>query len=166
MKNETVSGLSIALALALIAAALLAVWLIGSATLRTLGLILAIGLTLALVIGASALPIRAWRRKDHTGETHYVHEGTKTIVRETRILDGRTIEAPKVYQLPAPPQGGAFPELLRAAYAAGRISPHSSSLGQPQRGYQSDPDYSEAEISEVDLGDDDGWAGDITSNRP
>lgn len=164
MKNETVSGLGIALALALIAGALLAVWLIGSDTLRTLGLILIIGLTLAAVIGASALPIRAWRRKDHTGETHYVHEGTKTIVRETRILDGRAIEAPKIYQLPAAPQGGAFPELLRAAYAAGRIGP-SSSLGQQPRGYQPGPDYSEGEITEVDLGDD-GWSGDITPNRP
>ena len=166
MRNETVSGLGTALALALIAGALLAVWLIGSDTLRTLGLILIIGLTLAAVIGASALPIRAWRRRDHTGETHYVHEGTKTIVRETRILDGRTIEAPKIYQLPAAPQGGAFPELLRAAYAAGRIGPHSSSLGQPPRGYQATPDYSEGEITEVDLGADDGWSGDITPNRP
>ena len=166
MKNETVSVLSIILALALIAGVLLAVWLIGSDTLRILGLILGIGLTLAAVIGASALPIRAWRRKDRTGETHYVHEGTKTVIRETRILDGRAQEAPKIYQLPAAPQGGAFPELLRAAYAAGRISPHSSSLGQPPGGYQSDPDYSEAEITEVDLGDDDGWSGDITSNRP
>jgi hypothetical protein len=125
MEGKTVSGLVVGAALALVVAIALAVFMIGAETLRTLGVIFVVGLALALVVGASALPIRAYRRKDQTGETHYVHDGTKTIVRETRILDGRAIEAPKLYQLPAQAQAGAFPELLRAAFSAGALGSRS-----------------------------------------
>lgn len=149
--------LLIALALALVAGALLGVYLIGSETLRTMGLILVVAIALALVIGASALPIRMWRRKDQTGETHYVHDGTKTIVKEVRVLDGRVAEGPKLYQLPAQPQGAAFPDLLRAAYAAGAtaLPARSSSRLEPE------PDYAETDLPELNMAD--GWDGDIRS---
>lgn len=150
--------LLIALALALVAGALLAVWLIGSDTLRTMGLILISGLTLALLIGASALPIRMWRRKDFTGD-HYHTDGTKTIVKETRIIDGRQVTASevKLLQLPAQPQSGAFPELLRAAYAAGATTLPTRSASRPE------PDYGEAELDELDLSSPPGWDGDISA---
>lgn len=147
--------LVLAFAVALVAGALLAVWLIGSEMLRVMGLILVSAIAVSLVVAASALPIRAYRRKDNTGETHYV-DGTKTIVKEVRILDGRAIEAPKFYQLPAQPQGTAFPDLLRAAYMAGATSlPARSSRGEPGA------EYVESELPEVDLGAE--WQGDIKS---
>lgn len=151
--------LLIALALALIAGALLGVYLIGSETLRTLGLILVVAIALAVVIGASALPIRAWRRKDNIGETHYV-DGTKTVIKEVRVLDGRVAEGPKLYQLPAQPQGAAYPDLLRAAYRAGATSLPARSTSR----LESEPEYAEADIEELDLGADvNGWNGDIRS---
>lgn len=109
----------------------MALWLIGSETLRTMGLILVGGLVAAAMIGASALPIRAWRRRDATGETHYYHDGTVKII-EKHTLDGRVQDAPKLLQLPMPPQADGFPELLRAAWQAGALtnqaSPHPEDL--------------------------------------
>lgn len=153
-------GLLLAAAFGL--AMIFAMWQIGAGALRDMGLILVSGITLALVIGASALPIRAWRRKDNVGETHFV-DGTKTIIKETRVLDGRAIEAPKIYQLPAQSQGATFPEILRTAYRAGAIATRSASLGQQQGPA---PDYIETDLQEVDLEDPDGWTGDITMRRP
>jgi hypothetical protein len=156
--NDASKGFFIALGLALVVAAGLAVWLLGSDRLMTLALIFVIGLTLAVVFAASSLPIRAFRRRDMTGETHHFHDGTKTVVREVRILDGRQVTAPevKLLQLPAQPQGGAFPELLRAAYAAGALTDRgqAASYAAPVAG---------ADLAEVDLtgGDSDGWGGDI-----
>lgn len=148
--NDAAKGFFIALGLALVVALGLAVWLLGSERLMTLGLIFVTGLTLALVFAAASLPIRAFRRRDQTGETHYVHDGTKTIVRETRILDGRQVTAPevKLLQLPAQAQGGAFPELLRAAYQAG-------TLGNPAQRQAEAP--IDAELHEVDPEDPAGW---------
>jgi len=126
-----------------------------------MGLIFVGGLTLALVIGASALPIRAWRRNDNPPviERHFT-DGTKTIVKETRVIDGRTAQTDiKLLQMPAQPQAGAFPELLRAAYAAGHTA-----LPGPRP-----PAYAEAELPAVDLAGGtewetvDGWDGDIRS---
>ena len=143
--------LSAAFGLALI----FAMWQIGAGALRDMALILVSGITLALVIGASALPIRAWRRKDNVGETHYV-DGTKTIVKEIRVLDGRVAEGPKIYQLPAQPQGTAFPELLRAAYQSGANALTARSASRPA------PDeYTEADIEPLDFGSPEGWSGDI-----
>ena len=147
--------LLIALALALIAGAVLAVWLIGSDTLRTMGLILISAIALALVIAASALPIRSWKRKDFTGD-HFHTDGTRTIVKEVRVLDGHTIEAPKIYQLPAQPQGAAFPELLRAAYQSGANALPARSASRPEP-----TDYTEADIEALDFASPDGWTGDI-----
>lgn len=144
--------LLIALALALVAGALLSVYLIGSETLRTMGLILVVAIALALVISASALPIRMWRRKDFTGD-HYHTDGTRTIVKEVRVLDGRVAEGPKLYQLPAQPQGAAFPELMRAAYAAGATALPARSSSRP--------DYAEIDLPELNMAD--GWDGDIKS---
>lgn len=154
-------GIVFALALALGGGLMLAIYLIGGDALRTMGLILISGLTLALVIAASALPIRAWRRRDFTGD-HYHHDGTKTVVRETRIIDGRA-PAPaniKLLQLPAQPQAGAYPELLRAAYQAGATTLPARNTAGP---WQSEPGaYTEAEIGELDLVDARaGWDGDI-----
>jgi hypothetical protein len=154
--NDASKGFFIALGLALVVAAGLAVWLLGRDRLMTLALIFVIGLTLALVMGAASLPIRAYRRKDQTGETHYVHDGTKTIVRETRILDGRQVTAPevKLLQLPAQAQGGAYPELLRAAFAAGTMR-----LPAQRQEAAAVPDQ---DLTELDLsGDLDGWGGEI-----
>lgn len=162
-------GIVFALALALGGGLLLAIYLIGGDALRTMGLILIAGLTLALVIGASALPIRAWRRKDATGESHHYHDGTKTVVRETRIIDGRapTQTDIKLLQMPAQQSGALYPELLRAAYSAGRLSPTSTALGQQPAGGNYDPRsaYTEAELPTVGFEDDDGWGGDITPTR-
>ena len=61
-----------------------------------LGLALVVALGLALVLAAAALPIRAWRRRDPTGETHHYHEGMRTVVKETRCARqprGRAAEA-------------------------------------------------------------------------
>ena len=61
--NDASKGFFIALGLALVVALGLAVWLLGRDRLMTLALIFVIGLTLALVIGAASLPIRAYRRR-------------------------------------------------------------------------------------------------------
>ena len=125
-----------------------------------------VAVALALVIAASALPIRSWRKRDYTGE-HRVTDGTRTIVKEVRVLDGRAPAQTdvKLLQLPAQPQGAMYPELLRAAYAAGRISPHSASLSQPPTAAS---DYGETTLlPEIDPSDDpDGWTGDIMLRRP
>lgn len=145
------------MAVSLMAALILAVWLIGAATLQMVALILAGAVAASLVIGATAFPIRAWRRRDPTGETHHYHDGTRTVVREVRVLDGRQPTAPevKLLQLPAQPTGGAFPELLRAAYAAG--VGRALNASDPAAGGPSDH-----ELDEVDLaGDADGWGGAI-----
>jgi hypothetical protein len=159
-ENRSGGGLGaqllIALAVALVAGALLGVYLIGSETLRTLGLILVVAIALAVVIAASALPIRAWRRRDFTGD-HYHTDGTRTIVKEVRVLDGRVAEGPKLYQLPAQPQGAAFPDLLRAAYAAGATALPARSSSRPEP----EPDYAEIDLPELNMAD--GWDGDIKS---
>lgn len=161
-KGNGVGGqLLIALALALVAGILLAVYLIGSETLRTMGLILIGGITTALVIGASALPIRAWRRKDFTGE-HRITDGTRTVIKETRVLDGRAPAQTdvKLLQLPAQPQGTLYPELLQAAYRAGATA-------LPGRTTQpvALSDYEESDLAGLDLSGPDGgpvgWDGDI-----
>ena len=133
----------------------LAVWLIGADTLRTLALILTGAVALAVILAASALPLRAWRKRDPSGEAHHYHDGTR-VIEKVHTIDGRAVTSPevKLLQLPAQPQGGAWPELLRAAYTAG-------TLGNPQRAAT----VPSAELAEYDLtgdGDAGGWAGDIT----
>jgi len=145
MKSETVSGLGIALALALIVALGVFLFLVGSAVLQTVALVIGGAVAAAVVLVASSFPIRAYRRKDATGETHYVHDGTRTVIKE-RILDGRAIESPKLYQLPAQPSGAFYPELMRAAFTAG-------ALGQRAGGETVD-----AEVRELTA---DEWSGDI-----
>jgi hypothetical protein len=156
MNSDTAKGFLLAVAVALLAALGVFLWLVGAETLRTVALVISGALALALTLGASALPIRAYRRKDLTGETHHYHDGTKTIVKEVRVIDGRQSVAPevKLLQLPAQAPGGAFPELLRAAYAAG-------TMRLPDR-RQEEPAI-DAELRELDLDPDrDGWEGDIT----
>lgn len=150
--------LLIILAVALVIVGGFAVWQIGSDFLRTLALILVAAIALALVIAATSLPIRAWKRKDNIGETHYV-DGTKTIVKEVRVLDGRAPAQADVKILQAPAQPGSFyPDLLRAAWQTGRLDARSAMPGQNGGNHAA---YTEADLPELDLGDD-GWNGDIT----
>ena len=154
--NDAAKGFFIALGLALVVALALAVWLIGASTLQTIALILGAGAAVAAILAASSLPLRAYRKRDQTGETHYVHDGTRTVVKETRILDGRQVTAPevKLLQLPQQPNGGAFPELLRAAYQAG-------TLRLPAQREEA-TEGADQDLQELDLtGDLDGWGGEI-----
>ncbi len=147
--NDAARGFLIALGLALVVALGLAVWLLGGDRLMTLALILVSALALAGVLAAAALPIRAWKRRDPTGETHHYHDGTRTVVKETRVLDGRVAEAPRFYPLPPQPAGTCFPELMRAAYRAGM-------LNAPVTETNTEPAAIKALPS-------DGWDGDITA---
>lgn len=71
------------------------------------------------------------------------------MVKETRVLDGRVAEAPKLYPLPPQPAGAFFPELLRAAYRAGMFNAPAADV------------YTEpAEAKTLSA---DGWDGDITA---
>ena len=84
--------------------------------LYTLALILVGGVVLAVIIAATALPIRA--RKVREGP----HE-RETVIKHTIEREGRIPEQPKIYALPQGQQtgwGGAIPDLLRSAYMAGQ----------------------------------------------
>jgi hypothetical protein len=149
MKSETVGGLGIALALALIVALGLAVYLIGGDRLFILGAALVGGMVCAGILAGLALLVRAFRKNDNPPVIERYHtDGTKTIIRETKILDGRAIEAPKLYQLPSQPSGSFYPELMRAAFTAG-------ALGQRAGGETVD-----AEVRELTA---DEWSGDIST---
>lgn len=161
MDKDTMGGFYVALGLALVAAAGLAVWLIGAARLALLATVLVVGVVAIGLIVASAFPIRAWKRRDITGEKHYFHDGTRTVVRETKILDGRqpaTGAEVKLLQLPAQAQGGMFPELLRAAYQAGVLAPSAALRSSAQ-----DAEVVEGELREIDPADPEGWGGGIVS---
>lgn len=156
MNSETAKGFLLVVAAALLLALGVFLFLVGAETLRLVALVIGGAIAAAVILGASALPIRAYRRRDMTGETHHYHEGTKTIVRETRVIDGRAVTSPevKLLQLPAQPAGGAFPELLRAAFQAGALT-------DGRQTYQ--PAQADRELRELDLDpDSDGWEGDVT----
>lgn len=107
-------------------------------------LIVVLGLLVVLAIGASALPIRAWKTREGPHE--------REIIREKHTIDGRVAEAPKVHIVGQQPQGfaGMFPTLLRAAYLAGE----RQVMGQQ-------PPMLEAEVEDV-LGDEwEEWSGPI-----
>jgi len=160
------------LAGAFLLATIYAMWQIGRDRLYTLGLIFTCAVGATLVLVALAIIVRMWRKNDSPPviERHFT-DGTRTIVKEVKVLDGR---APaqndiKLLQLPAQGQSALYPELLRAAFQAGRISPHNTSaLTQSQTGGDYDPTraYTEAELPEVGFDDEDGWGGDITLRRP
>lgn len=121
MKERDSSGLYVVLGLALAGALGWGLYLIGGETLRTVAIILAVSLGLALLIGAGAVFARAWRKNDAPPivEKHFYHDGTRTIERHT--IDG-TQQKPVLYQLPAQQGGPAFPDVLRAAYTAGLLT--------------------------------------------
>lgn len=157
--SDTTRLFLLAVLVAVLGALGLALWLIGAETLRTLAFILVGAVALAVILAASALPIRAARKKDMTGETRIL-DGTRTVVRETRVLDGRQALAPevKLLQLPQQPTGGAWPELLRASYQAGL-------LGNPRQTIEQGAERSAAgqDLAEFDLtGGGDEWGGDIS----
>lgn len=124
--NDTTRLFLFAVLVAVLLLGAAALWLLGSDRLFLLALIFVGGLVMAGIIAASAFPIRAARKRDMTGETHYYHDGTRTV-KEVKVLDGR---APaqndiKLLQLPAAPSGAAFPEMLRAAYESGQLTARS-----------------------------------------
>lgn len=117
--------LGILAALGLGGALVFALWWMGRDHVRLLALLLIAGLLMIGLVGMSALPIRAYRKKDATGETHhYVHDGTKTIVRE-RVLDGRAQGDVRLLQLPQTGSQAVFPEMLSAAYRSGMLARQS-----------------------------------------
>jgi hypothetical protein len=145
-------GLLLAAALAL--TMVFAMWEIGSSRLYVLGLILTSSVAATLVIIASAVVVRMYRKSDAPPviERHF-RDGTVKII-ERHTLDGR---APaqndiKLLQLPAQPQGGAFPELLRAAFQSGQrgLTGGSAPLPPPNG-------YYEHALGEIDPSDPDGW---------
>lgn len=142
---------------------LLALWLMGAEHVRTLGTIFVVSVSVTIVMVGVAVVVRMWRKRDMTGEAttnnHYFHDGTKTVVRE-RVIDGRAAEGPKLYQLPSQGGGAAFPELLRASYAAGMIAQRGTATGATRGtgGEASYPEWQEVELEPTNL---DGWEGDI-----
>jgi hypothetical protein len=129
MKNTDLIPLYVVAGVAAAATLAFGMWLIGADFLRTLALILVAGLMLALVLFASAFPVKAFRLPKTPPplvEKHVIYNGTRTIERHT--LDGRTVEAPRLFQLPAQPQAQAFPELLRAAYQSGLAGQRQAEL--------------------------------------
>lgn len=121
MKPENVTAaLIVVVALAVLVTIGLVIWRLELGMLYTLALVLVIGVVAALIIAASAFPIRA--RKGGGP-----HEREK-IIRETKhthTIDGRQPARPHIITVPAPPGGGMgiFPEILRGAFLAGRRQP-------------------------------------------
>ena len=84
-----------------------------------LALIPTAGLTLAAVIAAVALVVRAQRPAGPAVERHVIHT-------KERVLDGRQPGRPQILTLPAPGStspSGLYPHLLRGAYLAGQHQP-------------------------------------------
>lgn len=138
MKDNPVGVIVLgSLALALVVGLGVAIWLIGEETLQKLAWVLVVAIALALVLGVSALPIRAWRRKDAEPVQieHHYHDGTTKVI-ERHTIDGRPVAAApevKLLQLPAQQNGGgAFPEMLRAAYRAGMLTEGPAQFGPVQ----------------------------------
>jgi hypothetical protein len=152
MKSETVSGLVITLALALVGGVIFAIWLVGSEVVAALAGVLVGGLVLALIIASLALPVRAWRKNDAPPviERHY-RDGTRTVER-VRTIDGRAPAQNDIRLLQLPPVGNAnvYPELLRGAFRAG-------ALAGPE---QNAPQFELREVDPADP-DADAWAGEL-----
>ena len=134
------------LALALVGGLVYIAYLLGGDTLTWLAFLAVGGAVAALLVFASAFPIKAWRSNQQP-EQHHFH------TKEVRILDGRRSEAPKLYQLPAQPQSGLFPEMMRAAYQAGLLGTGERPPEAPAE------DLVDPEMRELDPG---AWQGDIT----
>lgn len=153
MKSENMAALYLVFGLAIAATLAFALWMIGAEFVRTLAVILVAGLTVALVLVASAFPVKAWRMPrtpPPVVEKHIIHDGTRTVERHT--LDGRTALAPRLFQLPSQPQATGFPELLRAAYQSGMNTEQPAELPVDAE-VRRLPDRDEAEF--------DSWGGEI-----
>ncbi len=109
MKGDTLAGLVVALVVALVAGALLAVWLLRD-VLTILAGVLVGGVVVAGIMAAAALPIRAWRKRDGVPIE-------KQVIREVRVIDSRP--APTMLPVPQQTPFGVFPELLRARIGLG-----------------------------------------------
>lgn len=134
----------VSLLVGLIAALGLAVYLIGGEGMYRLLQTLLIGIVAVVALAAVSLPIRAWRKKDGVPiQEHHYHDGTRTIER-THTIDGRApAPAPE-----APVAAWSYPEMLRAAYTAGRLGSQSTMPLNSGRS-PTQPDTWDGEIQEV-----------------
>lgn len=112
-------------ALALAAGAVYALFLIGSETLRTLALVGVIGGLVIALVWAAQFPLRAWRSNIQP-ERHVYHERVREI-HHVPVPDPNL--PPALPRLPAQTlvAGPVYPELLRAAFLAGRLQAPQSS---------------------------------------
>jgi len=120
--NGLVVFFGLVFGLAVVAGVIWVAWLVRD-VLSGVVFVLVGGLVLAVLLAASALPIRAWKRTDGKPieREHYYHDGT--VTKETRILDGRTQGEIKLLQLPPSPQSAGLltADMLRAAFLAGTL---------------------------------------------
>jgi hypothetical protein len=117
MKTENVmAALIIVVVLAVLTAIGLVIFRLDLDMLYTLALVLVVGVIVALIIAATAFPIRA-RKGGGPHERERIIRETK----HTHTIDGRKAESPHIYTVNQQPSGfpGMFPELLRAAYLSG-----------------------------------------------
>jgi len=144
MKIErTTTALVIIVLVVALATAGMIIYRLDLGMLYTLALILVGGVVLALILAAAALPIRAHQKREGPHER-------ERIIKHTIEREGRFPEAPKIYTVGQQQNNGLpgmFPELLRAAYLAGR-------RGLPG---QDEPTLIEAETHDVV----EEWDGDI-----
>ena len=118
MKIENMmAALIIVVVLAVLTASGLVIFRLDLDMLYTLVLILVVGVIAALIIAATAFPIRA-RKAGGPHERERIIRETK----HTHTIDGRKAESPHIYTVNQQPSGfpGMFPELLRAAYLSGQ----------------------------------------------
>lgn len=121
--------------------------------------ILTVSVGLSLVIGATSLPIRQWRRGEEKPETvrEVVKDGTQRI-REIHY------GAPPKYALgePVMAEPMAFPALARAAYQAGALGGQRTEYAQAQRQMSPLEDWPDEALDGVnDVPATAGWDGEI-----
>jgi len=149
METKKVAGILIfwGLILSIVAVGILLVRLERDMVYRIV-VIVVVGIVLALIIAASALPIRAFKTREGPHEREIIRE------KHTHTIDGRTADAPKIYTIGQQAQGfgGMFPNLLRAAHLAGERQVMG---GQPVP-------VLEAEVEDVTGGEWEEWEGPIT----
>lgn len=160
MKEPVIATVVVGLVLAMIGGVIYALWMIGREGVLVLAGVLTGGVVLTALTAASALPIRAYRKQDMTGEAHHYHDGTRTV-EKIHTIDGR---APanndiRLLQLPAAGQATAYPELLRASYRAGLLAAPGGDQPQPAELRQVDPATTTADDWNYSMGEFADWNG-------